>query len=347
MKIAFHNIYQELNVNDFMFNNSDVGIGDNLLAPMIELKKYGNSLDLKIATTDIISVEETDAIVFIDMPKSNDPILVRAIKSAKPLYLLGFESPMINPESHCIENHKLFKTIFTWDDDLLGTVKSNYIKINFSHQRPANFSLKFSNNQKLCCLISGNKKVSYPNELYSERLKAIDWFEKNAPNDFDLYGVGWDVAVETVQGGNKYLNYLFRKSAFLKRILAKKYSSYKGRVERKKPVLQKYKFSLCYENASGLNGYITEKIFDCFFAGCVPIYWGADNIEKHIPKGCFVNKCNYDSYDELYRYLSNISDDEYKQYLSNIEKFVNSAAFEPFSIPYFAKTIINEISNEK
>ena len=48
--------------------------------------------------------------------------------------------------------------------------------------------------------------------------------------------------------------------------------------------MQHYRFYICYENTEGVEDYITEKIFDCFAAGFVPIYWGASNIEKYIPK---------------------------------------------------------------
>lgn len=41
--------------------------------------------------------------------------------------------------------------------------------------------------------------------------------------------------------------------------------SYKGKVQEKQSVLKKTKFSICYENVSDLQGYITEKIFDSFF----------------------------------------------------------------------------------
>ena len=37
--------------------------------------------------------------------------------------------------------------------------------------------------------------------------------------------------------------------------------------------LQNYKFNLCFENSS-YPGYLTEKLFDAYNAGCVPIYWG-------------------------------------------------------------------------
>lgn len=44
-------------------------------------------------------------------------------------------------------------------------------------------------------------------------------------------------------------------------------------VEDKHKWLQEYKFNLCFENSS-YPGYLTEKLFDAYNAGCVPIYWG-------------------------------------------------------------------------
>ena len=38
-----------------------------------------------------------------------------------------------------------------------------------------------------------------------------------------------------------------------------------------------------------VNGYVTEKIFDAFKAGCVPVYWGAENITKYVPAECFID----------------------------------------------------------
>ncbi|MCL1721757.1 glycosyltransferase family 10, partial [Vibrio parahaemolyticus] len=54
-----------------------------------------------------------------------------------------------------------------------------------------------------------------------------------------------------------------------------RYKSYKGSVESKTHTLKNYKFCICFENAQMIEGYITEKIFDCFFSATVPIYWGA------------------------------------------------------------------------
>ncbi|CAE8601489.1 unnamed protein product, partial [Polarella glacialis] len=46
-----------------------------------------------------------------------------------------------------------------------------------------------------------------------------------------------------------------------------------GPVKDKMEFLSRYKFNICFENAS-FPGYCTEKLLHAFAAGCVPIYWG-------------------------------------------------------------------------
>lgn len=41
----------------------------------------------------------------------------------------------------------------------------------------------------------------------------------------------------------------------------------------KRKWLEGYKFNICFENAS-YPGYLTEKLFDAYACGCIPIYWG-------------------------------------------------------------------------
>jgi hypothetical protein len=117
------------------------------------------------------------------------------------------------------------------------------------------------------------------------------------------------------------------------------YTCYKGIASPKIPILRNYKFNICYENIRDIPGYITEKIFDCFFAGCVPVYWGANNVTDHIPKDCFIDKRDFHGYEELYDYLKNMSDKDYLKYLINIEAFLKSDKAYPFSSECFSKTI--------
>lgn len=56
-------------------------------------------------------------------------------------------------------------------------------------------------------------------------------------------------------------------------------------------VIQGYKFAFVCEN-SVADGYITEKIFNCLFAGTIPIYNGSLKIDSYINKNSFIN-ANY------------------------------------------------------
>lgn len=53
-------------------------------------------------------------------------------------------------------------------------------------------------------------------------------------------------------------------------------------------VFNKYKFIICFEN-SYKDGYITEKIFNCFFGHTIPIYKGSPIVNNYIEQNCFVS----------------------------------------------------------
>lgn len=88
--------------------------------------------------------------------------------------------------------------------------------------------------------------------------------------------------------------------------------------------------------------HITEKIFDCFFAGCIPIYWGANNITDYIQKECFIGKREYENYDQLYAYMSTMSNEDYIEYMDNISRFLVTGVNQ-FSAEFFSETIINTL----
>lgn len=296
-----------------------------------EFKKYGYDL----STQDINSIVDSEIVIYNEMPK----ILPRK-NEIKKSYLMLFESELIRPDNWDINKHKYFNKIFTWKDNIIDNKK--YFKFNFAQQIPNTINKNLLIKEKLCTLIAGNKKVNHLLELYSKRIEAIRWFEKNNSNDFDFYGMGWDeYRIE-----NRYMNFLFKKSG-LSKLFKPNFLSYKGKIDSKKAVLVKYKFAICYENARDISGYITEKIFDCFFAGCVPIYWGANNITEHIPKECFIDKREFDGYEELYKYIKNMKDEEYLRYLDNIELFLQSKKANQFSSDFFVNTLIGNILNHE
>ncbi len=211
-----------------------------------------------------------------------------------------FEPPAVCLPIWDASFHSQLALVFTWDDSLFN--QKNYAPMRF----PSHFGEKLDLKQvvpfeqrKLCCLINCYKRLSHPKSLYQKRLDDIMFFEINHPDVFDFYGVGWPT---------------------------NKYKTYRGQIPlyHKMEYLKKYKFSLCYENMQA-PGWVTEKIFHCFHAGCVPVYLGADNIKQFVPDNCFIDRGKFKNMAELYQFLNNMSQAEYDNYLVNIKQYLDSS----------------------
>jgi hypothetical protein len=51
--------------------------------------------------------------------------------------------------------------------------------------------------------------------------------------------------------------------------------------------------------------------------GCVTIYWGANNISVHVSSGCYIDKRDFNTYEDLYFFMVNMTDDVYFNYIKN------------------------------
>ncbi len=296
-----------------------------------EYKKYNYDL----STNDINKIEDSEIVIYADDMPKNLPKNHDVSKS----YIILYEGAFIRPRNFDKDRHQDFKKIFTWDDRLIDNNK--YFKFNYPQNFPNHINKKIKN-KKLCVLISSNKIPPHTlkDDLYLKRIEAIRWFEAYHLDEFDLYGMHWDRYKFSGFISRVFNNISFIRDNYIK-LTNKKYISYKGVVDNKKEVMEKYKFSICYENVKNASGYISEKIFDSFFAGCVPIYWGADNVSEYIPKECFIDKREFKTYEELYIFMKNMSDDTYEEYLNNIEIFINSEKSLPFKSDSFVKLIIS------
>jgi len=163
-------------------------------------------------------------------------------------------------------------------------------------------------------------------DLYKIRLNAIMYFSNI--EGFRLFGTGWDEKRGLSQ--KQWMN-------------IKKLNPV--RVEDKLETMSHFKFAFCFENCS-FPGYITEKIFDCFFAGCIPIYCGAPDIEEFIPKETFIHYKDYNTFNELSDYLINLSESEAKCYLDAANEFIRSKPFEKFTVNYFVNNVLNILETE-
>ena len=246
------------------------------------------------------------------------------------LALFLWEPPSVCPENREISIYSQFSTVFSWNDDLVDGIHIHKFCLPIPVRVPPVEKVNFPS-KKLLVNISMNKFSTYPHELYSARRDAIRYFEKARPDDFDLYGFGWDGPV--IKMGKRSI---FSSSNYN----TKPYPSYRGTVKNKWDILPKYKFSLCYENNSNQLGWITEKIFDCLRADCVPIYWGAPNITDYVDSDVFINRLNFNSNKELEKYICGISENEYQHYREATSKYLASERFKKFLSPSFTERII-------
>lgn len=306
---------------------------DNCLVPFFEVRRLFIVNGVELNSVDLNQEVSVQFELHLDVQKT--------LKGNIPRYVMLYESPQVKPINQSKYHLEKYRRVFTWRDDLVDAQR--YIKINLPNKIIVNSSRGWHGREKLCCLISANKSVPRhtPLELYSERVNTIRWFEQNAPQDFDLFGGGWDAPAAKPGFANRVARKL---RSYLPKNTSKVYfPSCRGKVASKLETMQKYRFCICYENVRDLPGYITEKIWDSFFAGCVPVYWGAFNITDYIPEDCFIDRRKFSSHEALYKFLTSMSESEYTAYQERIAAFLVSEKARPFSAEAFAETIVNTI----
>lgn len=272
----------------------------------------------------------------------NERSIILIKKGVIPLLLMCQESPAIafrfyynfkkisSYYKHCAIFHGMNKQLNKTTTDL---------NIYFPTKKINNFRQKEFNEKKLLVLIAANKGVNsisgfikkiilstiYRTNikfLYNKRIEFLKWFSQKYPDKINVYGNGWSE--------KEIYNIDF---------------VYKGRANDKEEVVSNYKFCLCFENAV-FPGYVTEKIFDAMLSDSIPVYCGAKDVNKFIPDNCFININDFQSYEEVYRFLIDMNEEKYNEYLLNIKKYLSSDLYDPFNSKYFVNTIFAILQKE-
>lgn len=276
-----------------------------------------------IATYDINTIEDSDFILSFDNTYFQNVRhfwnIWKARKLGRTLHI-DYEPPSAMAKIHSDNGLKLLSrlfTVMTYNDNVVNGKSILKGVVGDFHEVERQYKGDFSK-RKLLCMITNDRtdKVikHWPSGLYTKRREAAEFFSSRAADSFDLYGNFWPDS----------------------------YGS-KGPVSRGKKfdVLSKYKFILSYDSITNQNGYISEKIFDAFNAKVVPIYWGADNVTDYIPKECFIDKRDFESYEGLLEYIQGMTESEYEQRIRKIEEYLKSDMFKStFSSEAVADQII-------
>jgi alpha(1,3/1,4) fucosyltransferase len=240
-----------------------------------------------------------------------------ASTSRPGLALIVAEPPSISRKNMRTDVHKNMDVVLTWNESWLRSGGAKYVRsiLPVTSQFPEIEKVDFDR-KKLLVDISANKFSSHPMELYGKRREAIRYFEQRFPDDFDLYGIGWDGQ------GKRSFGLRSARDTHV-------YRSYRGRVSHKWDVLPRYRFAICYENAV-FDDYISQRLFDILRCHCVPIYWGAPNIEKYVDPEAFVDRRRFSSNDELADYLASVTRQQYEAMLEAGRRFMKTDRFSRF-----------------
>jgi len=218
-----------------------------------------------------------------------------------------------------------FPFFMTYQDDLIDNCKFfkiwPYICISENKRQ---MQIPFEE-KKMGCLISTNQVFSETSgELYSERKRIVEWFDSNSQfaEEFHVFGKNWEI-----------------------------FSNYGGIPANKSEVYSQYKFAFCIENCRR-DGYITEKIFDCFNERIVPIYLGAPNIREYIDENCFIEYSQFDNLQALVDKLSNMTQLNYDHIIESIECFISTEGNRfgiesQFDAINLIKSIVDKSDDEK
>ncbi len=281
-------------------------------------------------------IEWADILLVADIDLKRDRLSISILECEKPKILALEECEVIRPDLWSRHIWSQFDRVLTWRDSLVDNTK--FFKANFSEIRKPISSPSFEQ-RKFLTMICANKTVNHPSELYSARREVVQWYEENEPTEFDLYGFGWDQRAYPLYGSPlSLLN--ARKLRWFRTVGRRPPCIWRGAVERKQDVYVNYKFAYAFENAKNIDGYILEKIFDPMYAGCVPVYWGASNIEKHVPPECFVDFRKYSSIAEVHEYLMQIDENSYNRYREAATSFLSSDESKKFDTADFCEVTI-------
>lgn len=339
-KLYFEGILSLEEANSLTNNIGDVFhlVFNEVLKYLINSKKMVLTKSLKSA--DVIFIRDFHIYNFCVLFKKNKNIIL-------------YEPPATNLFQYKKTILNLFDRVFTWSSELKG---KNILQYDYPQNIIKKRGYKNFNERQFLCVASGNKFSYTRKELYSFKKKDMLYFQDNC--SLDVYGQGWnkknfsiilflhillrfkEICVDVLFFDFVRIKYLMDYLFNLNKI---KENNIKGIFKSDiYDLYNNYKYVICYEN-SIKKDYMTEKIFNCFNARSVPIYFGDPDIHKKVPRNCYIDRRNFKTTKDLLYYLKNISLEEYDKYIKNIEKFLNTTRVNKHHYKRVAKNIVKNL----
>ena len=250
------------------------------------------------------------SIVYIDL--WHPSAIPKEILLRKDIFKIGYllESPNIRHQEQWNANflNSHFDYIMTYWSELLDLLsyKSTFCRHNCHH---LNFNNKFDTDllninktiDKSICMLLERRDLSGKFTINNIELTCLDnlreKYIKNLKN-IDVYGRGWE-------------KYKIHPHINVKHTNGK---------QNDRPAYEYYKnymFCIIIENTTA-DGYVSEKIYDAFIAGCIPIYYGNNNNQVGIPENMYIDLKKFETSKDLALYIENLSNEDIVKFKNNI-----------------------------
>jgi alpha(1,3/1,4) fucosyltransferase len=341
---------------------SSPGGGEGILGPYVHLRERLAELGVPVHTGDLLVRGDAPAAslnLYVTMGAwTRYRRLVRRSDTILSAFMVN-ECPIVEPRLYADldKASTAFRRMFSFagDDAMQPFIRSHV------HFEPFRYPYPFSSvrheawsrrDRSFLAIINGNKVPRLDTqELYSERLRAIAYFE--ALGEIDVYGVGWDgppfrVGQTRVPKAVRRLAYLAERRWDRFRpdpLVATARRAWRGTVPSKSATLSGYTFAICFENQV-MQGWVTEKIFDCLVAGTIPVYLGAPDIDDWVDTECYVDMRRFPDYGALRDYLRGLSPAEIDAYREAGREYFRSERFFPFTKEAFAEIFLRFLAED-
>jgi hypothetical protein len=328
--------------------------GDKILAPYAALHARLSAGGFAVDTIDRLPAatdERRKIVISYGTPgrlPSDSVREFRQLAARRDVTLSAFftmECPIVEPGVYeaLPEIQGLFRRVLSWSDTP-SLLQFTHKPVQFEHYCwPQSFDrvhehLWSDRDRRFLLMMNANKLPRlYVDELYTARRLAVEYFHRF--KEIDLYGRHWGKAPRRVGKS--------RTPATIRRLLENAWEVkqrlipdpvYQAATEAscgpalsKSETMAKYRFAVCFEN-SILKGWMTEKLFDCFFVGTVPIYWGAPDVLDWVPAECFIDMRQFRDFAELRAFLHALTPADEQRYRDAARAYLESERFAPFRL---------------
>lgn len=318
--------------NDSIFEGNEGANFGGWYFPFHRLRDGFRARGIELSTADLNVGRDVLFELHINVQRRNPGV---------PMYCYDYEHPHVRSINASARLLARYRRVWTWNQSLIEAHGFEPLEIpNDLTPRPV---ATFSQRDLFCVMIAKNKEMRKASgiSLYQERLRLIRGLERHLPAQFTLYGKAWDIPAVRPGFGGRIVKLVqqwrFRRSGEVP------FPSWQGVVKSKDDVLRRAKFAICYENLRGGRGYITEKLFDCWTNGCLPVYAGASDIAERVPSACYIDGDRFATVPELIEFLQGMDEVEYARRQQAIAAFLRSESGRCYDQTHFCRTLVDGI----